>query len=457
MSTALVRIPRLPDYVAALYRNVLSREPDAAGQTYWTNVYNTLLNDLTGGAAATEEDKREVRAILLEQFVSSEESESRAQPAIENFLTQSALGTGTAFDTLWQYTPSDDSTVDLSSSTEDEDITLLDGVGRSVTTGSGNDMVWLGSGNHMVDTGDGDDTVITGPGDDTVSIGDGDDTAQTGAGDDLIIAGAGGGIDVIDGGLGSDTVSYPSAENPVLIDLRTADRSAQAAGATTIGAKLTDDGYDPTTPVGYAEGLDIETDILISIENADGGAGNDTILGNDGNNTLQGMGGDDDLQGFAGNDALQGGTGNDLVSGGSGNDDVDGGRGDDNVSGGEGDDTATYVAGQNVGATDFYDGNQGTDTLTLALTQDEADDALIQADIAAFEAFLTANANPASNGATPVFQFTQFGLLARNFEAVNIDIVGVGNTAPTAADDAFSGDEDPPDRRQRAGGQWLRH
>ena len=434
--------PSPSDYVAALYRNVLSREPDAAGQTYWTNVYNTLLNDLTGGAAATEEDKREVRAILLEQFVSSDESENRAQPAIENFLTQSALGTGTAFDTLWEYTPSDDSTVDLSSSTEDEDITLLDGVGRSVTTGSGNDMVWLGSGNHMVDTGDGDDTVITGPGDDTVSIGDGDDTAQTGAGDDLIIAGAGGGIDVIDGGLGSDTVSYPSAENPVLIDLRTADRSAQAAGATTIGAKLTDDGYDPTTPVGYAEGLDIETDILISIENADGGAGNDTILGNDGNNTLQGMGGDDDLQGFAGNDALQGGTGNDLVSGGSGNDDVDGGRGDDNVSSGEGDDTATYVAGQNVGATDFYDGNQGTDTLTLALTQDEADDALIQADIAAFEAFLTANANPASNGATPVFQFTQFGLLARNFEAVNIDIIGVGNTDPTAANDAFSGDED---------------
>ncbi|WP_371395766.1 M10 family metallopeptidase C-terminal domain-containing protein [Fretibacter rubidus] len=58
----------------------------------------------------------------------------------------------------------------------------------------------------------------------------------------------------------------------------------------------------------------------VVIENAIGGGGEDTILGNDANNELTGNAGDDSLMGGAGNDTLIGGTGNDAMDGGDGDD-----------------------------------------------------------------------------------------------------------------------------------------
>lgn len=56
------------------------------------------------------------------------------------------------------------------------------------------------------------------------------------------------------------------------------------------------------------------------IENAIGGSGNDTILGNGVDNVLTGNGGNDVLGGGAGDDTLDGGTGDDTMLGGIGND-----------------------------------------------------------------------------------------------------------------------------------------
>jgi len=56
------------------------------------------------------------------------------------------------------------------------------------------------------------------------------------------------------------------------------------------------------------------------IENAVGGSGNDTILGNVADNVLTGNGGDDLIASGLGNDTLNGGTGNDTMLGGGGND-----------------------------------------------------------------------------------------------------------------------------------------
>lgn len=56
------------------------------------------------------------------------------------------------------------------------------------------------------------------------------------------------------------------------------------------------------------------------IENARGGRGNDTIVGNGTGNLLTGNAGDDVLQGASGNDTLNGGAGHDLMTGGSGAD-----------------------------------------------------------------------------------------------------------------------------------------
>ena len=51
----------------------------------------------------------------------------------------------------------------------------------------------------------------------------------------------------------------------------------------------------------------------VTIENAAGGYGNDTLTGNAGDNLLEGNGGNDTLNGGAGNDTLNGGTGNDTA------------------------------------------------------------------------------------------------------------------------------------------------
>jgi len=56
------------------------------------------------------------------------------------------------------------------------------------------------------------------------------------------------------------------------------------------------------------------------IENAYGGSGNDTLIGNAADNLLRGNGGDDVLRPGAGNDTLTGGAGADTfdLSGGEG-------------------------------------------------------------------------------------------------------------------------------------------
>ena len=160
-----------------------------------------------------------------------------------------------------------------------------------------------GTGSAHVTTGSGDDFIVTGSGNDEIHTGDGNDVVQTGDGDDEIVGGQGGGDDIYDGGSGSNTVSYPSATNSILIDLNTADRSEQTTlGGTTIGALLASatPPYDPDLAVGYAEGVDIGTDVLIDIDNATGGAGADTIIGNGGANVLSGGLGTDTITAGAG-------------------------------------------------------------------------------------------------------------------------------------------------------------
>jgi Ca2+-binding RTX toxin-like protein len=74
------------------------------------------------------------------------------------------------------------------------------------------------------------------------------------------------------------------------------------------------------TPVGNwigateasATGADIGTDKLYDFENFIGGAGNDTITGNDANNSIFGGGGNDLLDGGLGRDTLNGGVGADI-------------------------------------------------------------------------------------------------------------------------------------------------
>ena len=90
------------------------------------------------------------------------------------------------------------------------------------------------------------------------------------------------------------------------------------------------------------------------IENAVGGSGHDSLLGNSVDNVLSGMAGNDIIGAGAGNDTLDGGTGNDTMLGGIGNDTYIVGEAGDVVTelAGEGTDTVRssidYTLGANV-------------------------------------------------------------------------------------------------------------
>ncbi|NJP08845.1 MAG: matrixin family metalloprotease [Leptolyngbyaceae cyanobacterium RU_5_1] len=130
----------------------------------------------------------------------------------------------------------------------------------------------------------------------------------------------------------------------------------------------------------------------VTLENAQGGSGNDTITGNSANNTLTGNDGNDWLNGLSGNDSLYGGNGNDvlygegdddLLEGWAGNDTVYGGDGSDRLEGGDGNDSLEGGDGNDeiYGGTgndllnggkdaDSLVGGSGTDTLTGGLGND---------------------------------------------------------------------------------------
>jgi hypothetical protein len=105
-------------------------------------------------------------------------------------------------------------------------------------------------------------------------------------------------VTIWDGG-GNDTINVSNATATQTIDLREGFFSSL---------------YGLTSNLSIALGA--------VIENAVGGSGNDTIIGNESANLLYGMNG---------NDVIVAGGGNDIITGGAGNDGIDGGGGTDAV------------------------------------------------------------------------------------------------------------------------------
>lgn len=159
---------------------------------------------------------------------------------------------------------------------------------------------------------------------------------------------------------GTDTFSIEAFAKGCTVDLRPGAYSSLAYDSVSL-----------TSNIGIAFGC--------GIENALGGAGDDTLLGSEaanaldgaaGADTLRGNGGNDALSGSTGNDTLDGGAGNDTLSGGEANDTLIGGAGNDSLDGGEGSDTASYASGSAVVRVSLAitgaqaTGGGGIDTLT---------------------------------------------------------------------------------------------
>ncbi len=97
----------------------------------------------------------------------------------------------------------------------------------------------------------------------------------------------------------------------------------------------------------------------------DGEEGNDTILGGAGDDVLRGIGGDDQLSGGIGDDTIRGNGGADLLRGNAGDDELIGNSGDDTLLGQDGDDLI-FGGPDN----DSLEGNSGDDDLRGQGTDD---------------------------------------------------------------------------------------
>ncbi len=186
--------------------------------------------------------------------------------------------------------------------------------------------------------GVGDDTLTGGSGPETFDGGPGEDVAQLGGGSDVFIWDFGGESDFVEGGDGIDTVRI---------------NGSNAAEAFTVTANGTRVRFDRLNPVPFALDIGACEQLVLSANGgndnlactgnlaaliqitADGGAGDDTLLGSNGADVL--LGGDDD-------DFIDGNQGADIALLGAGDDTFqwDPGDGSDAVEGQAGHDIVTF-------------------------------------------------------------------------------------------------------------------
>jgi Ca2+-binding RTX toxin-like protein len=191
----------------------------------------------------------------------------------------------------------------------------------------------------------GPDTLRGGDGPDLLLPDRGDDVAEGGAGNDSLFAfnfdpatfeSESNGADTYKGGPGSDVLVYRGRREPVVVSLD---------GQANDGAAGENDNAGPDN--------DVE-DVL-------GGAGDDTLVGNDGPNELDGGLGDDTLNGGDGDDVLRGFLDDDRLVGGAGADRLIGDSGFDRLIGGPGDDELLLRDGERDACPDPGTGNDTID------------------------------------------------------------------------------------------------
>ncbi len=191
-----------------------------------------------------------------------------------------------------------DDAATTSTSTDTENLL---GTGTPINGTQYDDEIFGKAGDEVINGLAGNDTISGGDGNDIIDGGEGVDQIDGGAGDDILRGGTSpfNGGDWMWGGEGNDTL-YGSNQQNLL--------------------------YNQFTNFG--------------------GAGGDSLSGDDGDDIAYGYDGDDGLGGGAGNDRLYGGAGSDVLQGDDGDDYLDGGEGSDIFWGGLGNDT--FIVGRGI-------------------------------------------------------------------------------------------------------------
>ncbi|MFI0845721.1 beta strand repeat-containing protein [Mesorhizobium sp. IMUNJ 23232] len=229
-----------------------------------------------------------------------------------------------------------------------------------ITTLEANDIVRINAlgGKDLVDAGAALHAVVLngGAGDDTLKGGNGNDILQGGDDNDILIGGIGG--DQMLGEAGNDGMIWNSGDGTDLMEGGDGTDTAEVNGSsgseqftvTANGTRVRLDRLNPTPSaldIGTTEHLIVnmgDGDDTISMTGnlaalitvtADGGEGNDTILGSNGIDLLIGGDGEDFIDGQQGNDLAVLGAGDDRFQ-------WDPGDGNDIVEGQDGLDTMTF-------------------------------------------------------------------------------------------------------------------
>jgi Ca2+-binding RTX toxin-like protein len=196
----------------------------------------------------------------------------------------------------------------------------------------------------------GADLLTGGSENDTITGGDANDQAFGQGGDDRMIWNPGDDTDLNEGGPDSDTID-PDGDT---VEVNGGGGAEQfTATATANGTRVR---FDRLNPAPFA--IDIGTSENLVL-NANGG--NDSFSATGNLVTLIKITAD----GGAGNDLLLGSNGADLLLGGNGNDFVDGQARGDVVFLGAGDDTVNCAAAVLTGSTEVIEGEDGVDTMTF--------------------------------------------------------------------------------------------
>ena len=187
--------------------------------------------------------------------------------------------------------------------TNGDDTIIGSGLSDTICPGDGNDTIDGGTGTDKIAFSTNSDTSgitisITGSNSGSIATSTGTSTftrAESFVGtpyDDTFILGASGSLTgTLDGADGVDTTDYSARTNAVSLNMVT-------KAFTSIAGTVT------------------------NIENAIGGSGADTIIGNSADNTLTGNAGNDIIFGQDGADTINGGAGKDIIIGGKGADTI---------------------------------------------------------------------------------------------------------------------------------------